>query len=365
MRRSLCILAVAAACGPSSYHDFRDQLTTRWCARQIRCGEVGAGESQHCGLPTPLLLTMRGDVDVTTAIGQHRMTFHPDNASECLDAVKSAPCDPRQAADDFYRHCHGVVTGAVDNGHACRGDDECLGGICVGAACGSGTCTPYASDGAACVAMGGSPAETCDPTVMFCNVGAGVCMKKVKKGDPCTDDSQCLFDGVCVAERCADPPRVKRDASCGDGLPPCEDGLYCNEAGACAPLLDASQSCARPDACKPGLACIAGACAAWLDAGGACMSGSASAASGCPSTQTCTAGACVVMPGLQLAPLAKCASDGDCATGLYCTTTGYCYYQSGVGAGCQADHECAHGLVCSGSSCARPLNPSGCAPPAN
>jgi Dickkopf-like protein len=355
MPRALVILLlVAAGCGPSSYADFRSQLATEWCARQIRCGEVGGSESQeHCSVAAPLLLTLRGAVDVTASIGAHRMIFHPDNASECIGAVKHAPCDPLQAADDFQRQCHGVVTAGVPNGDACWGDDECVGGVCVAPDCG-GVCTPFATVGGACVASGGPPDQSCDPTVQFCGDDA-ICDIKAQKGKPCSDDSQCIFDFICVAGICNDPPRIARDEVCGTTSPPCADGLYCDETGTCEPLLAAGAACARPDACKTGLVCANAVCAPWLDVGGACNASPDAIASGCPATQTCTGGACAPLAGVKAGPLDKCAVDADCADGLYCVTQGsFCDYVGGINAGCQSDHECAPDLQCLNGACHTP-----------
>jgi hypothetical protein len=354
MSRSLCILLVAAAgCGIDSYGSFRDQLATRWCERQIRCGEVGGTESnQRCSLPDPLLLTIRGAVDVTASIAAHRMIFHPDNASECLDAVKHTPCDPRQAADDFLRHCHGVVTAAVSSGGTCWGDDECVGGVCVDPDCG-GTCTAFAAPGDACVPTGGAPATTCDASVHFC-AGNGTCEHRQQQGAACTADEQCIFDFVCAGGKCDDAPRVSRDDVCGTNLFPCQDGLYCTETGACEPLLGAGQPCAKPDACEAGMVCTGGICAPWLDAGSACSTASA-VANGCPSTQACTGGACAAVAGVKAGPLAHCAIDTDCADGLYCSTSGnYCFYAGGINAVCQSDHECAKDLQCVSGGCHTP-----------
>lgn len=346
-------MLVAAGCGIGSYGDFRDQLATRWCERQLRCGEVGGSESpERCSLPAPLALTVRGAVDVPSSVAAHRMIFHPDNAAECLDAVAHAPCDGAQAADDFLRHCHGIITGAVAAGGGCWGDDECAGGVCVAPDCG-GACMPYAPPGGPCMATGGTPEVTCDPSVHFCG-DDGTCRHKGHRGDPCGDDTQCLFDYVCVAGKCDDPPRVARDDVCGTTLPPCEDGLYCDETGACEPLKSAAQPCARPDACQAGMVCAGGVCAPWLDAGGACDASPAAIASGCPATQRCTAAACAPAAGVKAGPLAHCASDADCDDGLYCATGSYCYYGAGVGAVCQSDHECAKDLQCLGGVCHTP-----------
>lgn len=355
MSRLLCIWLVAAAgCGIDSYSSFRDQLATRWCERQIRCGQVGGTESQQrCSVPDPLALTVHGSVDVPSAIAARRLIFHPDNAAECLDAVKHAPCDARQSADDFVRHCHGVVTPAVATGGACWGDDECVGGRCVNPACG-GVCTAYAAPGGACVPTGGTPDVTCDPSVHFC-AGNGTCEHRQQPGAACTADEQCIFDFVCAAGKCNDAPRVAQGNACAPDMLPCQDGLYCNESGLCVPLAAAGQACARPNACQAGLFCLGGACTAWLDVGGACSAGTGGAASGCPSTQSCTAGACAPVAGAKLGPLARCGGDADCADGLYCSTSGsYCFYAGGVNAVCQSDHECARDLQCLAGACHLP-----------
>ncbi|HEY2743832.1 MAG TPA: Dickkopf N-terminal cysteine-rich domain-containing protein [Polyangia bacterium] len=351
--RSLLLLSLAAAsCGIDSYGDFRDELARKWCARQIRCGQVGITESSsRCSLPDPLLLTVRGDVDVPTAISVGRMKFHPDNASWCLHAVEHAPCDPTQAADDFLRECHGVVTGSVANGSTCWGDDECLGGVCVAPDCG-GVCTPFAAPGAPCVPTGGTPDMTCDPSVHFCG-GSATCEHKVQKGEPCVVDDDCLFDYVCVAGKCDTSARTKLDDVCGASPPPCADGLYCSELGACEPLLAAGQPCAKPDACKPGMTCVDGACAPWLDVGAACDGSPDAIASGCPATQTCGAGACAPVAGVKAGPLEPCATDSDCDDGLFCSST-FCAYVGGVNAACSGDHECATDLQCVGGACHTP-----------
>jgi hypothetical protein len=169
---------------------------------------------------------------------------------------------------------------------------------------------------------------------MFCNVGRGVCEHKLARGGACVGDEMCLFDTVCVDGKCGDPPRTGRDNVCGSTLPPCEDGLYCDETGACEPLKGAGAACVKPDACAAGMTCTAGTCAPWS--------------------------AVPVSTG-KLGPLARCAADGDCAAGLFCATGSYCYYLGGVGAVCQADHECATGKCA--TTCVRPTTM--CGPPSS
>jgi hypothetical protein len=338
-------------CGPSSYADFRGQLDARWCAHQIRCGEVGATESTRCGVPTPLRITQAGSVDVITAVAKRQMQFHSDNAEECLAAVKSAPCDAVQAYADFWRHCHGVVSAGVSTGGDCLGDEECVGGSCVGADCG-GHCVAYAPPGGACVPSGAPPPMSCDPTYAWCD--GAVCQRHKQPGDKCTQDIECAFDFVCAVGKCDDPVRLSEGDVCNTSeQPPCKDGLYCDETGSCARRKSAGSDCTRPNACNDGLVCFAGKCEPWLDVGGACV---APAPSGCPASQACAQGACAATA-VKGAPGASCATDDDCADSLYCNT-GFCAHRSGVGAACTSDHECVGPLACDATrhECRKPVS---------
>ncbi|HXU74796.1 MAG TPA: Dickkopf N-terminal cysteine-rich domain-containing protein [Polyangia bacterium] len=350
---SIFAAAIAGGCGIGSFNDFRDQLNTRWCERQLRCGEVAGTESNTlCGTPAPLTLVMNGEVDAPSSIAAGRMHFHPDNAAACLKAVEHAPCEPAQAGEDLFTQCHGVLSGTVANGDSCWGDDECIGGVCVNPDCG-GTCTAYASPGSPCVKSGGTPDVTCDPSVHFCS-DTGTCVHKVGVGKPCLVDENCLFDFVCVDEKCAPLPRTKRDDVCGTNLPPCQDGLYCNETGTCEPLVDAGGACAKADACKAGMTCESGLCAPWLDTGAACVDDPNAIASGCAASDACTGGVCAAVPGAKAGPLAHCGADADCDDGLFCASGNYCYYVGGINAVCQSDHECAPDLQCLMGACHAP-----------
>lgn len=353
MRRvaAIALLASLAGCGPSSYADFRNQLANRWCERQLRCGEVGGHDTTHCGVPAPLALTIPGRVDVASEIAANRLLFHPDNASECLDAVQHAPCDLAQAGEDFVRHCHGVVTAKAATGEACFGDEECVGGRCVQPVDGcGGTCVAFAAYGASCK-DGGDPATTCDPTVAFCD---GVCKQKGQRGDACASDDQCLFAGVCVGGKCSDVPRLGAGDVCGTDLPLCDDDLWCDESFTCTDRGKPGAACTRENGCQDGYVCLGGKCSAWLDVGGACA---AAMPSGCPATQTCASGACAVAGGVKTGPHFPCKSDGDCADGLYCTGS-YCEYLGGERAPCTAANACAPGLSCDATtkSCRLPVS---------
>jgi hypothetical protein len=204
------------------------------------------------------------------------------------------------------------------------------------------------------VKTGGTPDVTCDPSVHFCG-DDGTCQHKVHEGQPCVADENCLFQFFCVSGKCGPNARVQQGNVCGTDQPPCAEGLYCDETGACEPLVAAGGTCAKADACQAGMTCESGICAPWLDAGSACVAGTAAIASGCPDTQSCTGGVCTVRPDVKAGPLDHCDSDADCSAGLYCSTSGnYCFYVGGVNAICQSDHECAPDLQCGKGACHTP-----------
>jgi hypothetical protein len=352
---------VLVACGPSSYSDFRSQLTARWCDREVRCGAVAASQRAACDLPAPVLeLTMPGIVDVVASVSAGRMQYHSDNAQSCLDALSSAPCDRLQAEYPIVAHCHDVVGPNVANGSACYGSEECVGGVCVGAASGcAGICTRYAAPGAPCVVSGGTSTQTCDPTVQFCD--GMVCERKKHGGEACAADFECAFDLACVSNVCADPARLGQGVPCTVGMAPaCADGLYCDDtAKTCAARVAHGAACMQADACSDGQTCVGGVCAAWLDAGGNCSVGGG----GCPATQRCSNGACVALSQLPAGVNQSCRVDSDCVTGLYCGST-ICQWQAGQDGVCSVANSCATGLMCdSGFRCrASPMCPAGMQP---
>src|SRR5262249_10148271 len=144
----------AVGCGPSSYGDFRNQLVAQSCLRDRRCGALGASEL-NCPVPAALAYTTAGTIDVATAVRDGRLKYDSDHAQEGLDAVANAPCDPAIAGLHYLAHCHNVVAPAVETGHACRADVECVGGLCVAAAGCVGTCVAYPAPGARCTPDGG------------------------------------------------------------------------------------------------------------------------------------------------------------------------------------------------------------------
>lgn len=340
------IVALGSGCD-LSYRQFRERLVSRACDRQVRCGQVGAKDRGHCALPP---LPHFGDVelDLEYELEHHRLQFHPDNAARCLAAWEHLPCDAAQAQADLWRACHGLVTAAASTDGTCWADGECTGGVCVGEEEGcAGRCVAFASPGDACQPLGSPPAQSCDPTVQFCD---GVCRPKGARGAACTADDQCLFAYVCVAARCAPPPRLEAGAACGPEAPPCRDGLFCGTDETCAPRVASGGTC-TDGGCLDGLVCLEGACHPWLDVGDACSS-----AAGCPASQSCEGGRCQSSP----APLGlgqPCQNDAECAAPLFCAN-GSCTYRRGRFGPCVSDSGCLPGLTCdlAAQRCRSPVN---------
>jgi hypothetical protein len=343
-------VAPSGCSGPKNYDDFRHQLDARWCDYQVRCGQLGASERQHCGVPPVLATLTAGRTDLGGAIRRGSVQFHPGNAQDCLDAVAHASCDPQQAALSLGRACHGIGTALLAVGHACLGSAECQGGACVStqAGCG-GTCVAWAPTGAACLALTADPTQACDPTVHYCD---GVCRKKKQPGDACPADVECAFDFVCVDGKCGDPPELAQGNACsGNTPPPCREGLYCNDASVCAPRVDRGQSCTSDLGCKDGLACIDQRCGSWLDVGAACtqLAGGGLVGSGCPQSTDCLQNSCMQAMPPPNGPDQPCGSQASCSDGLHCSS-GVCIYVSELGGGCANDTSCATGLRCDAKS---------------
>jgi hypothetical protein len=334
---------LAVGCGPSSYGDFRDQLVRRACDHAVSCGVIGASERSSCGVPGEIVLTTVGALDVAAAAKAGRLRFSSDGAQSCLDAVKSAPCDPQAYALALELRCHAVIFPAVEVGSACDDDGECVGGQCVGIVGGCpGACVAYAAPGATC-RLSGAPQDICDPSVQFCagTTPTPTCQLHRQEGDLCLDSSECSFGLVCVAPRCSQIPRHAEGDACGSDATLCKDDLYCDPTGHCKKLHTNGDACDSPSSCAAGFACASATCKTWSDIGQPCVDGQ------CPGSQRCQAGACV-SNGTLLAGVGSDCTQGSCAGGLFCDDRSQCAYVVGQLGACSATAtgQCAPGLTC-------------------
>lgn len=367
MRHVGMLIVALSGCGPSSFEDFRNQLTEASCERDVRCGVVGASEKARCAPPVEALAIVQpgASADLSAAVKAGRMRFNSGGAQACIDAMKGATCEPAEAARRFELHCHNVVQPKVAVNQGCLGAGECEGGTCVQATPGSpGRCIGHPPPGARCVPMNGRPEETCDPTVQFCgSAGADpdtgpVCTRHRQRGQACATDDECSFGLVCLGT-CGDPPKPPRGAPCTAIGTLCDVGVTCDTTGTCTAQRRAGEACDTPSACEKGLACVglsvdssgnttSGACRAWLDLGGACANAQIS---GCPASQRCETGTCASGPTPPRAGhRSPCSAAQPCHARLYCDAV-LCQYLVGQGGDCTTTPDaCAPGLVCHSAS---------------
>lgn len=308
------VVAALAACGPSSFGDFRTQLVKAACDRDVKCGLVAASERDRCP-PPDAILSYAATVPAASADAElkaHLLAFNSSGAEDCLDAVRGAACrygnDPAAPGSPIALHCHHVVGPNVTVGKACQGVAECLGGTCVSSTADVvGTCVAYPSPGAPCTDQ-----ASCDPTVQFCGLNpsteAGappmVCLVHKQPGQKCDADEQCSFGYLCSPKGvCASPAVVPDGSACVGGANSCKSHSSCRADGLCHPLEKLGAACAERD-CQDGLACVGltldasgavtanGTCARFIDAGQACTAGPT--VTGCAASDTCAGGVCTL-----------------------------------------------------------------------
>ncbi len=215
------------------------------------------------------------------------VTYHPDKAGLCFAAVEAynAGCGSIQS-DANLAACRAMTSGSHAPGQSCQAAAECAGAPHTTAYCPMGTCELNPPDYSA--QRHGKLGETCNAKcypekngVLTCS-GSGAfdsgvtcfltdgltcetlsktCQTAGGVGAPCAQNdcatsAWCQWDdpptaGVCVA-------RVKVGEPCSD-QPPCVQGAWCStDTGLCAKLTADGGACASDSEC--GYRCIDGAC---------------------------------------------------------------------------------------------------------
>lgn len=198
----------------------------------------------------------------------------------------------------------------------CAMGEQCVGGQCVVAACGPGTCT-------GCCGM-----NFCVTPSMQVNLACG------SSGAACV---RCMNGQQCRNGQCVTP--VCDSTTCAMG---CCDGTQCrggDTARACGAGGAACVGCAAGATCSSGGTCVMGTAP---DAGPAAPVGSACMGGGsCGSGQFCLP-AMAGFPGGYCS--AQCSADGGCPGGATCVTqTVFGFSQTGCFATCGT---CRSGYAC-------------------
>lgn len=280
-------------------------------------------------------------------------------------------------------NCYDIPEGCGDGIRAgdevCDGDD--LGGkSCadLGFAAGILRCTPSCTgfDSSSCGAANGDACDHDDDCASgYCWEGGtpygypgGYC------SEPCWDDGECDFGGVCAYSYCYSPCDDRDDCRAGyacrrqDGidvcLPGCGGERPCSSPreARCDPVTLMCEPCLGDPDCGnlAGLShCLEGACVQCLDAGN-CNPGQTCVENTCFGGQygdfctddfNCLSGFCLMAnltAGLEGVCSQPCFDDGDCPTGSICDGPHYDGYIGELACliECEASDDCPGSLIC-------------------
>ncbi len=313
-----------------------------FCVDGICCNNACTGQCQAC--------------DVSTSLGT-------------CTAVSGAPHGSRTACASDSSACRGTCNGVTTASCTYPGAST----QCRGPSCTNGVATIATS----CAGTGSCPAvqtQTCAPYIC----GPTACKTN------CIGDNDCSIGNYCNGSSCA--PKLtnasvcSRNSQCQSNH--CADGLCCNSAcagrceacdvsgslGSCTPVTGSPHG-GRAACASDGTSC-AGVCNGVLRTScfypgsttqcrsASCANGTSTLAAYCSGTGSC--------PGVQhqncipymcgaIACMGTCASDGDCASGSFCSG-GVCLAKLANSAICAGADQCQSGNcvdgVCCNSLCA-------------
>jgi len=256
--------------------------------------------------------------------------------SECDGLRPDQGCGPgaycaKSAGCEGYCVPGGVGTGV--NGMDCTSNTDCLSLFCHDPGDGRARCLdPCRADAGLCYA-----GEVCPATPGTCSgcVSADLVSFPRGLGEPCTLDTECRDDMVCLeyagVHECSRP--CTDDASCGDGFEcrdsmcmrdrrqgvggVCHDNPDCGDA-ICAALgerLWCTAQCDGPEDCPSGFAC--------QDAGGVnvCAPEAALDGESCTLNEDCASGLCAAL-GADMFCTSYCDRTTSCAPGFQCQRAG-------------------------------------------
>ena len=334
------------------------------CAYYARCGLIDEGApaferclrklgATWCG---PSTWPPRVDPTVGT------LKYEPLPAADCAAAFQTRGC---AEFETLPASCNAFLKPATNLRGACYdGYQECIEGICRGAAC-PRTCQQRGVAGEVCRLDSDCVAR------LFCRKstatpGLGTCAPYAGIDEPCDADTRCLEGLWCYLNQCrALPPEGQ----------PCFYGR-CNDVAYCDPQLDGGTCVARK---ARGTGCLPGQCQGELVCGvltGVCepstldMTGAPCTwQQACPTGQTCV-GWMTGAPGTCEAPHTEgqgCTRHEDCQPHLACLDAdggARCQPRRVAGEACTTARECRLDATCAGGACVELQEPSQACGPA-
>lgn len=371
----------------ASLEEYRRQALPVACARELRCGNLGASELAACladdgtRRPDPVLGSWK-ELGLDELFASGAFAWDGEGAAVCLAFWAAAPCRfDLQAMPDGCRAYWPPLRPATAPGKPCSRWDQCTGGFCPSQAGCDAHCVAYSAAGGSC----GSD-TLCGPDD-FCD--RGTCVPRRGEGEECPGHWQACRDGLwCrgyvpenedpewrrppVPGTCARPLEAGEPCANDDHSDDhCRFDLFCDwgmREPECRERLGAGASCRWLDACGDGLACHGlklggrhpagrrfdvlegGTCLPFLDTGGACdpeadVTGCPGSMGCDPATRTCRSTGsegdpCESSWIPEGTPNDRPNRRRACRSGLYCAVeTRVCRRQLAVGERCEPRRE--------------------------
>ena len=335
-----------------------DVLNHERCAYLQRCGLIGAsgGELERC--EARLVATWCGPSTWPSRVVPPINTLRYDGrlAQDCATAFASRSCAEFATLPDS---CGAFLRPAANLRQACYdGFQECVEGVCRGAACprtcqARGVSTEVCRQDSDCVARLFCRPSTTTPGIGTCTAYAGI-------DEPCDTDTRCLEGLWCQMSQCRQLPMA--GAACLYGR--CDELSWCElslDGGTCLPKKNRGAGC-LPGQCLPELVCgaLSGVCEPRvLDQAGA----------PCTWEQTCPAGTVCVgwtqgAPGSCELPHGEgddCTHHEDCLAHLACLESDggrTCQRRLEKDAACDESRACGLQAACVQGRCVE-LKPPG------
>jgi hypothetical protein len=308
---ALALMTLGAACGggssgspaPATAGDFVSAFQQAFCELAVRCKEEPDQATCMAAepVPTPELAMLVADV------GNGRAAYDRSSAAQCLDDIKTAPCN--NSALFAITSCGATFVSSVPVGGTCSFPSDCSNG----ATCQTTSCSQACCPGtcAALVPMGGDCSVATIPCVSgtYCRTdatGAHCAAQVTTAGAACDALAACTFPMSCRADAtgamtCQKLPLTGQScanfALCESLLDGCDQTTkICTARGAVGAACTTSDNCLEEAFCdsstskcvlrgKPGEACSgAGSvpCLGLLQCDGTTSTCTARANTGCP-----------------------------------------------------------------------------------
>ena len=199
---SVVLVLASGACGKSEeleLDDFGEEAARTTCDKVYECCQssdtVVAGHMSYGGGREMCGTTTRNNLGFWAAVideeqERGRLRYDARLARRCMNAYAAATCEAHKANISFDG-CDTFITALTPPGGACKANESCMGGECVGVGDGKeGSCRASAAEGQSCDGLSCAKGLRCDGSS-----GTKVCRPKRAAGETCTTNAECQSAG--------------------------------------------------------------------------------------------------------------------------------------------------------------------------